>query len=123
MKTRATIAEFSTTDSFKARAEDSGIMDAVGDMEEGSDESGLGVERESGLGGLGLEGMIGSEDSDEGGFEAEVGVVGNRGAISGDNAGETEERGEYGSTLGSAAIVDSLNVVVLCVVYALQHVM
>ncbi|KNA12646.1 hypothetical protein SOVF_124180 [Spinacia oleracea] len=109
MRRRTTIAELSITESFMAKAEDSGIMDPVGEMEEGSEESGYGVERESGLGGLGLEGIMGSVDSDEGGFETEVGVVGNRGVISGDNAGES-----YGSILGSAAIVESLNVVVLC---------
>lgn len=51
--------------------------------------------------------MMGSEES-EGGFEAEVGLVGNSGVISGDNA-----VGEYGSTLGSAAMTESFNVVVL----------
>ncbi|KAL2902724.1 Ribose-phosphate pyrophosphokinase [Bienertia sinuspersici] len=57
--------------------------------------------------------MIGRVDeSEEDGVEEDLGVVGNKGLISGDNAEEVEgeESGEfeYGNTLGSAAIVESL---------------
>ncbi|CAO2839659.1 unnamed protein product [Amaranthus hypochondriacus] len=69
--------------------------------------SGCGVDRESGLGGLGLEGMMGNEES-AGGFVVVEGV-GNRGVISGDNAGDWEGGRESGNTVGSDAMVDSLN--------------
>ncbi|KAK1426712.1 hypothetical protein QVD17_15391 [Tagetes erecta] len=62
----------------------------------------------SGLGGLGLEGMMGSDDS-VGASSPPLGV-GNKGVISGDKAGEGEDNGDddddiVGSNAGAAEIV------------------
>ncbi|KAK9281848.1 hypothetical protein L1049_004754 [Liquidambar formosana] len=65
--------------------------------------SGPGASISSGFGGLGLEGMVGTEDS-----VGESGLppgVGNSGVMSGDKAGG-EYRGGYGNNAGDAEIVD-----------------
>lgn len=57
----------------------------------------------SGLGGLGLEGMVGSEDSV--GESSPLPGEGKRGVISGDEAGGEESGGAVGSNAGAAEIV------------------
>lgn len=62
------------------------------------------MEMSSGLGGLGLEGMVGSEDSV--GERSPLPGEGNRGVMSGDKAGGGEESGgSVGSNAGAAEIV------------------
>lgn len=59
----------------------------------------------SGFGGLGLEGMMGSEDSV--GASPSPAGEGNRGLISGERVGEEgEERGGFGSNAGAAEMVE-----------------
>lgn len=57
----------------------------------------------SGLGGLGLEGIVGSEDSD--GEKASFPGVGNSGSISGESVGD--KRGEPGKVVGAAEMVET----------------
>ncbi|XP_020991627.1 uncharacterized protein LOC110278063 [Arachis duranensis] len=77
-----------------------------------------GLVMESGFGGLGLEGIVGNEDSE--GVKAALPGVGNKGSISGESVGDTigeeeeEEEGEstLGNTVGAAEIVETC--MVLC---------
>jgi len=57
----------------------------------------------SGFGGLGLEGIVGNEESD--GEKATPPGEGNSGSISGDIAGE--KRGASGNVVGAAEIVET----------------
>ncbi|GMN38132.1 hypothetical protein TIFTF001_007369 [Ficus carica] len=66
---------------------------------------GPGATTASGLGGLGMEGMVGREDSagERGSFLGE----GNRGVMSGERAGDSEESGGPGKTAGAAEMVEN----------------
>ena len=66
---------------------------------------GPGAAMASGFGGLGLEGMVGSEDS--AGESGTPAGEGNRGEMSGEREGEGEERGELGRYAGEAEMDDS----------------
>lgn len=96
-------------DGLKATAEDSG-NDPVGETAvSGSEEE----TESSGFGGLGLEGMIGREDSMGEGVAFEPAGVGNRGVMSGESAGGSTRAGEEegvwgnGSTAGEAEMAES----------------
>lgn len=60
----------------------------------------------SGFGGLGFEGMMGSDESD--GASGSPPGDGNRGTISGDRAGDTDGEGASGSNAGAAEMVETL---------------
>ncbi|MED6220311.1 hypothetical protein PIB30_043669 [Stylosanthes scabra] len=67
-----------------------------------------GLAMESGFGGLGLEGIVGNEDSE--GVKAALPGVGNKGSISGESVGDTigeEEDSTLGNTVGAAEIVET----------------
>ncbi|MED6132149.1 hypothetical protein PIB30_016571 [Stylosanthes scabra] len=65
-----------------------------------------GLAMESGFGGLGLEGIVGNEDSE--GVKAALPGVGNKGSISGESVGDTiGEDSTLGNTVGAAEIVET----------------
>ncbi|KAK3004152.1 hypothetical protein RJ639_019048 [Escallonia herrerae] len=65
---------------------------------------GPGANMSSGFGGLGLEGMMGSEDSD--GESPEPLGEGKRGVMSGERVGTGEDKGAFGKIAGAAEISD-----------------
>nr|DAD37925.1 TPA_asm: hypothetical protein HUJ06_008566 [Nelumbo nucifera] len=72
-----------------------------------SPESGPNETISSGFGGLGLEGMVGRDDT-VGEVFAPPGV-GNNGSMSGDNAGEGAESGGFGKKAGAADMAEDSN--------------
>ncbi|KAF2298577.1 hypothetical protein GH714_024177 [Hevea brasiliensis] len=100
-KPRKHTARFKGTDELREVAEEAS-KDPDGDI--ANTGPGAGSIR-SGFGGLGLEGMVGSDDSAGEGTPAPV--VGNTGSISGDKLGG-EDKGASGNNAGAADMVTEL---------------
>lgn len=83
-------------------------MEVSREPDGGNATPGPGAMTPSGFGGLGLEGMVGREDSD--GESGSFLGVGKRGVMSGDKVGDkawSEDTGEPGKTAGAAEIVEN----------------
>ncbi|OIV91299.1 hypothetical protein TanjilG_01830 [Lupinus angustifolius] len=73
------------------------------DTDGGKADTDPGLPKTSMLGGLGLEGIVGNEDSD--GEKTSPPGVGKRGSISGESVGEA--RGAFDNTVGAAEMVET----------------